>query len=161
MNVLSIHSVSVKTRAARRAVSISLFLVFLPQFCGCYILLSYTTAFFAEAGSSLTPIQSSILICIVQLSANFLTMFLVDRLGRKILFTFSGFGTGFGMFILALHRLYKDELPESNWVPMYGLSITIFIASIGLIPVPFIITIDILPPKVHYIEEKPRSSSFS
>lgn len=52
------------------------------------------------------------------------------------------------MLILALHRFYKDELPESNWVPMYGLSLTIFIASVGLMPVPFIITIDVLPPKV-------------
>lgn len=55
------------------------------------------------------------------------------------------------MLILALHRLYKDELPESNWVPMYGLSLTIFIASVGLIPVPFIITIDVLPPKVCFL----------
>ncbi|XP_055309204.1 facilitated trehalose transporter Tret1-like isoform X2 [Sitodiplosis mosellana] len=138
----------VGTRSTRRAVSIALFLVFLPQFCGCYILLSYTTPFFAEAGSSLTPIQSSILICVVQLLANFLTMFLIDRIGRRILFTLSSIGAGVGMLVLALHRLYKDELPESNWIPMYGLSITIFIASIGLIPVPFIITIDVLPPKI-------------
>lgn len=58
------------------------------------------------------------------------------------------------MFILAMHRLYRDELPETNWVPMYGLSITIFIASIGLLPIAFIITVDILPPKVSYIENK-------
>lgn len=82
----------VGTRAVRRAVSISLFLVFLPQFCGCYILLSYTTPFFAEAGSSLTPIGSSILICVVQLLANLLTMFLIDRIGRKVLFTTSSIG---------------------------------------------------------------------
>lgn len=154
MDALIFGVVLVKTRAARRAVSIAFFMVFFPQFCGCYILLSYTTAFFAEAGSSLTPIQSSILICIVQLSANLLTMFLIDRLGRKVLLTTSSIGSGLGMLVLALHRLYKDELPESNWIPMYGLSITIFIASIGLIPVPFIITIDVLPPKVSYIQKK-------
>lgn len=78
-------------------------------------------------------------------------MFLVDRLGRKLLFISSSIGTGIGMLILALHRYYKDELPESNWVPMYGLSITIFIASVGIVPVPFIITCDILPPKVNHI----------
>lgn len=125
-----------------------MFLVFLPQFCGCYILLSYTIPFFEEAGSSLTPIQASILICLVQLLANLLTMFLIDQIGRKVLFTVSSIGAGIGMLILALHRLYEDDLPESNWVPMYGLSLTIFIASIGLIPVPFIITIDVLPPNV-------------
>lgn len=42
--------------------------------------------------------------------------------------------------------MFKDALPES--VPMYGLSLTIFIASVGIISVPFVLTIDILPPKV-------------
>lgn len=144
---------SVKTRAARRAVSISMFLVFLPQFCGCYILISYSTPYFAEAGSTLTPLQSSILICIVQLIANLFTVILIDRLGRKILFTTSSIGAGLGMIVLALHNFYKDELPGTNWVPMYGLSFTIFIGSVGLLPVPFIITVDVLPANVSNFDE--------
>lgn len=120
----------------------------LPQLCGIYILLSYTTAFFDEAGSTLKPVESAILISLVQLVANSITVFLIDRLGRKIIFTTSSIGTGIGLFVLAMHRAYRDVLPESDWVPMYGLSITIFIASIGLLPVPFVMTIDVLPPKV-------------
>lgn len=135
-------------RASRRAVCISLFLVFLPQFTGAYVLQSYTTAFFTEAGSTLTPIESSIMICIVQLVANLVTMFLIDRIGRKFLFVMSSIGTGIGMFVLALHHLFKNELPECNWLPIYGLSFTIFSASIGLIPVSYVITIDVLPPRV-------------
>lgn len=136
----------VGTRAARRAVSIAIFLVFLPQFSGCYILISYTTSYFAEAGSSLTPIESSILICVVQLVANLFTMFLVDKIGRKVLFTISSAGCGLGMLVLALHNTYKHL--SSNYVPIYGLSLTLFIASIGLIPIPFVITVDVLPEKV-------------
>lgn len=138
----------VKTRAVRRAIYISLMLVILPQFCGCYILMSYSTAYFAEAGSSLTPIQSSILICIVQLIANSFTIFLIERLGRKILFITSSIGSGLGLIILALHNIYKHELPDFNWVPIYGLSFTIFIASSGLLTIPFIITVDVLPSNV-------------
>lgn len=138
----------VKTRSARRAVSISMALVIFPQFCGCFILITYSTPYFAAAGSTLTPLQSSILICIVQLIANLLTMILIERLGRKILFSTSSIGTGLGMIILAVHNLYKNEFPEMNWVPIYGLSLTIFIASIGLLPVPFIITVDVLPSNV-------------
>lgn len=142
----------VKTRAARRAIYISLMLVILPQFCGCFILISYSTAYFAEAGSSLTPLQSSILICIVQLIANLVTIFLIERLGRKILFTTSSIGTGLGLIVLALHNVYKHELPGTNWVPIYGLSITIFIATTGLLTIPFIITVDVLPLNVSHLQ---------
>lgn len=120
----------------------------MPQFSGIYILQAYTTAFFTQAGSTLTPIESSILICIVQLAANMVTMILIERIGRKFLFVLSSIGTGIGMLILASHHLFKNELPECNWVPIYGLSFTIFIASVGLIPVPYVLTIDVLPQNV-------------
>lgn len=83
--------------------------------------------------------------------ANILIMFLIDRLGRKILYTTSTTGTGLGMLILALHHMYKDQLPNSNWVPIYVLSITFFIAQIGM-AVPTIITIDVLPAKVSFFD---------
>lgn len=133
-------------------------LVILPQLSGCFILLSYSTAYFKEAGSSLTPLQSSILICVVQLIANLFTMILVERLGRKILFITSSVGSGLGLIALALHNWYINEFPNTNWVPIYGLSFTIFLASVGLLNIPFIITIDVLPINVsqliffkHYI----------
>lgn len=129
---------------------ISFGLVYLPQCTGSYILLNYTTPFFAEAGSSMTPLQSSILICIVQLVANGITTVFIERWGRKVIFVVSCVGSGLGMIVLALHRLYKDDLPSTyDFVPMYGLSFVIFIASIGLLPCAYIITIDILPPKVY------------
>lgn len=141
---------TVGTRSARRGVYISLILTVLQQLCGFYTLLSYTTSFFEEAGSSLTPLQSSTLICVVQLVANISTMFLIDRLGRKILFISSSIGTGLGLLTLALHHLFKAELPECKWLPIYALSFTVFIAQAGLLSLPMIITIDVLPIKVSF-----------
>lgn len=77
-------------------------------------------------------------------------MVLIERLGRKVLFVTSTVGAALGMLVLSLHRLYKDDLPDTDWVPMYGLSFTIFIASVGLLPIPYVITLDILPAKVIY-----------
>lgn len=128
-------------------------LALLTQASGVYTLQSYTTAIFDEAGSTLTPLQSSLLLCVVQMVANILTMFLIDRLGRKILYTVSTTGNGLGILILALHHMYKDQLPNSNWVPIYVLSITFFIAQIGM-SVPTIITIDVLPAKVSFFDLK-------
>lgn len=123
-------------------------LVIIPQFSGCYILLTYTTKFFQDAGSNFSPLESSILINIVQLMANIVTMFLIERLGRKILFVTSSIGASFGMFILAIHNLYQYDMTGTEWVTIYGLSFTIFIASIGLLSVPYIITVDVLSAKV-------------
>lgn len=135
-------------RAARRALTISIFLIVLNQFCGCYALLSYTTKVFQEAGASLTPIESSILIVIVQILANVLTIYLIDRAGRKILFITSALGTAFGLVALGLHNIYQDQLDDYRWIPIASLSFAIFIASLGLLSLPYIIAIDILPPKV-------------
>lgn len=140
---------SVGTRASRKAVFIAIVLIILPQFCGCYLLLSYTAQFFKEAGSTLTPVQSSVIITIVQLVANLVTISLIDRLGRKILIVSSSIATSLGLLILAMHQLYREDLPDTNWVPVFGLSFTIFVATVGLLPVPFTITIDVLPPKVN------------
>lgn len=106
------------------------------------------TDYFEEAGSNLTPIQSSIVITIVQCVANILTTFLIEKLGRKILYIVSSVGTCLGMFLLAMHRLYKDQLPGTEWVPLFVFSFTIFIASVGLLSITNVIFVDILPPKV-------------
>lgn len=140
---------AVGTRSLRKALLICIFLTYFVQFSGVYILLNYTTAFFAEAGSELTPLQSSILICVVQLVANAFAAILVDRLGRRILLVTSTIGTALGMLVLSLHRFYREELPDTNWVPMYALSFTIFIASIGLLPTAYILPVDVLPAKVN------------
>lgn len=137
-----------KGRAARRALTISIFLIVMNQLCGCYALLSYTTKVFEEAGASLSPIESSVLIVGVQLSANMLTIYLVDRVGRKILFITSALGAAVGIACLGLHSLYRDQLDDFRWIPIASLSFAIFIASLGLLSLPYTIAIDILPPKV-------------
>lgn len=105
---------TVGTRSSRRAILISFSLVYFPQLSGIYILLSYTTAFFSEAGSSLTPLQSSIVICVVQLIAGGLSTVLVDRLGRKVILIVSSVGCGFGTCLLAVILLSSKNIRLSN-----------------------------------------------
>lgn len=95
-------SVTVGTRASRRALLIAFGLVYFPQFCGIFIVLSYTTAFFAEAGSSLSPLSSSILIGVVQLIAGGLSTVLIEKTGRKLLLLTSCIGCGVTMLFLGV-----------------------------------------------------------
>lgn len=139
---------SLKQRAIRQPLIISVLLVILNQFTGCYIILGYTTKVFKDAGSSLTPIESSILIVIVQIVANIFTIYLIDRVGRKILFVSSSIGTGIALASLVFYQIYQDQLNDYRWFPIFALSFVIFVASLGLLSIPFTIIMDILPPNV-------------
>lgn len=106
------------------------------------------TLYFKEAGSNLSVIHASLVITIVQCVANILTTFLIEKICRKILYIVSTVGTCLGMLILAMHRLHKDQLLDTEWLPLYVFSFTIFIASVGLLSITNIILINILPPNV-------------
>lgn len=137
-------------RAACRAVSISVILIILNQLCGCYVILGYSTKVFEEAGSNLSPIEASIWICIVQLIASIITIYLVDRAGRKVLFISSSIGAGIGLISLGMHAIHKENLQEYNWIPVVAVALITFIASLGLLALPFTISMDLLPPKVNH-----------
>lgn len=54
------------------------------QLSGVWVLLSYTSSVFEDAGSSLSVIESSIVISFVQICANILTTYFIDKIGRKV-----------------------------------------------------------------------------
>lgn len=118
------------------------------QFCGVTAMLNYTNKIFQEAGSNLSPNGASIIVAAVQLFANVLTMILVDRAGRKILYTASTVGTAAGLVCMGLHDLYKVELAAYNWLPIVSFSLIILSASMGILPLTFVIFMEILPKKV-------------
>lgn len=78
-------------RAARKAMLIGLFLMFLHEFCGCFTMINYTATIFRESGSEISPGLSAIIVATVQLVGTIVSMKLVDRAGRKV-FVFFCFG---------------------------------------------------------------------
>lgn len=111
-------------------------------------MMNYTTAIFEEAGSTLSPNQSAIVIAVVQLVANCVTTVLVDRAGRKVLFTSSAIGTSLALISLGVHSVFKAQLESYNWIPIVSFSLVIFIASVGMLPLQFVILVELLPKKV-------------
>lgn len=72
------------TRAGKQAMMIGIVLCALQQFCGCFGMLSYTAIIFEEAGSSMSPNMSAIVVGALQLLGSYVSMLLVDRTGRKV-----------------------------------------------------------------------------
>ncbi|XP_031623042.1 facilitated trehalose transporter Tret1-like [Contarinia nasturtii] len=136
------------TPAAKKAIKIAMVIGALNQFCGAFSMLNYANDIFKKAGSTLSPEKASVIVCIVQLTANFLAMALVDRAGRKLLMTISAFGTAFGLISMGLYDLYKDNLSEYRWIPIASFSTIILIASMGMLPLTYVILSEIMPKKI-------------
>lgn len=120
------------TPAAKSAMIISIFMSFLNNFCGSFVMLNYTTAIFEEAGSTLTANQSSIVVAFVQLFANLMTIILVEKAGRKLLYLISIFGCIVGLVSMGCFSVFKVHLQEHSWIPMVSFAVVVLMASIGM-----------------------------
>lgn len=115
-------------------------------------MINYTNKIFEDAGSTLPSNTASIIVAVVQLFANFVAMIMVDRAGRRILISGSALCTAIGLTCMGLYDLYKDHLENFKWVPIASFSMIIFMASIGMLPLTFVILSEILPKKVSTIK---------
>lgn len=70
---------------ALKALTIGTVLAALTQFSGCFAMLNYTASIFKEAGSTLSPSMSTIIIGIIQLLGSFAPTILIERAGRKVI----------------------------------------------------------------------------
>lgn len=118
------------------------------QISGNFTLTNYLTTIFKEAGSTLTPNQSSIVVVLVQLIASFLAMTLVDRIGRKFLLVFSAFGNSIALICSGLYTLYSDQLISYKWIPILTFSLAIFVQMMGITLLYTLLLNEILPKKV-------------
>lgn len=123
----------------------------LNQLCGIFAMLMYTATIFAESGSSLTPNMSAIVVGLIQLIGAYISTVLVDRAGRKFLIGISATGAGIGLTILGTYSYLKTlgyTLESFTWIPITSFSFVIFIASWGVLTLPFLVISEIMPEKV-------------
>lgn len=72
------------TQPGRQAVIITFVLMALSQCCGSSAMLTYTANIFKEAGSTLTPNMSAVVVGAIQFIGAFIASNLIDRTGRKV-----------------------------------------------------------------------------
>ncbi|XP_058446700.1 facilitated trehalose transporter Tret1-like isoform X2 [Malaya genurostris] len=139
------------TPHARKALLIGICLMAFNQFCGCFAMLNYTASIFAESGSSLSANMSAIVIGTIQMFGSYFSTVLVERAGRKLLFTISGAGISIGLAIFAAFSYVKSigyDVTSFNWLPLVCFSVVIFVASMGVLTLPFVVLAEIVPQKV-------------
>ncbi|KAL7010870.1 hypothetical protein ACKWTF_013985 [Chironomus riparius] len=155
-NILNVHKKDVKLkdfveRSSRRGLIMSFFLIFINSFSGNMIILSYTADIFKSSGSSLSANESSMIVASIQFIGIYIASLFVDKFGRKILMSVSCLGSGLSLLALASYSYVDINFEVSNnlnWIPIVSLSFTIFLNSIGISSLPFMIVTELVPQKI-------------
>jgi MFS family permease len=96
-----------RTKSARKAILIGVYLNFLGIGNGIVAVNNYSQTIFNEAGSSLSPKMSTILIGVILLIGSCVSSLFCDRAGRKPLMYASSCGCGLSLAILAIYSKLK------------------------------------------------------
>lgn len=139
------------SRAARKAFLIGIFLMFLHECCGCFTMINYTATIFAESGSEIAPNRSAMIVGAIQLIGTIVSTRLVDRAGRRCLLLCSAIGAGISLLTLGAYtRLYELgwSVQPYSAVAVGSFAAMLFLASCGIIPLPFVVLAEIMPERI-------------
>ncbi|XP_055375842.1 uncharacterized protein LOC129608384 [Condylostylus longicornis] len=148
---LSITWDDFKTKPAYKSILIGVILMFINQFTGSFAMLNYTATIFLKAGSTLSPNASAAIVGAVQFLGAFCATVLIEKLGRKILLLLSTFGGCIGLLALGLFTMLDNmgyDVSSFKWIPIVSFSEILFVGSLGVLTVPFIIIAELTPPKI-------------
>ncbi|XP_063699027.1 facilitated trehalose transporter Tret1-like [Culicoides brevitarsis] len=138
-------------RAAKRGFIIGNVLVNIVIFSGLFTFANYYDMIFREAGSSLSPALSSIIVGSIQLAGTISASTVVERVGRKPLILVSAYGSAFFVTIMGLHSMLMDvgvDVSSFSWVPLICLSLLVFVAANGAQSLPMVIVGEIFAQEV-------------
>ncbi|KAG4077354.1 hypothetical protein HA402_009755 [Bradysia odoriphaga] len=141
-------------KPGRNALIIAAVLALLNQLSGITTMISYTATIFAAAGSTVSPNTSAMIVGILQLIGTLAVTQLVDRFGRRFLYTVSTFGTSLGLVILGAYMMlgtFGVDLQAFNWIPIFAFSYTIFVSALAIQALPIAVTAELMPDKLKEI----------
>jgi MFS family permease len=141
-----VRSISV-TSPTLKAINIIFGLMALRQLCGMNGVVSYTVQVFETAGSAWDPYKNTAVFGVVQFGFTLFAIFIVDRVGRRILLITSGAGVTLSLLILVIHFRLLDlgiEIQYISWLPVIAVNLYIATFSVGLGPVPWFMMPELL-----------------
>ncbi|XP_057664597.1 facilitated trehalose transporter Tret1-like [Diorhabda carinulata] len=147
-----------KKRSIIIAFVISSSLMFFQQFSGINTIILYTTDIFKASGISLDANTASIIVGFFQVMATFVASLVIDKLGRRILLFVSSLFITLSIFFLGVYFSLKDRsgmdedvLGKLGFLPVSALCVFIIAYSVGLGPIPWVISSEIFPTEIKSI----------
>jgi len=135
----------------RTSLFIAIGIMFVQQFVGINTIIYYAPTVFIIAGFSgpVAAITATVSVGVVNVLSTILSMFLIDKLGRRKLYFIGLIGMGIALTALGTFFLLKDNLgPSLKYVTVATVLIYIFFFAISLGPLGWLIISEIFPLKV-------------
>jgi len=129
--------------------ALTFMLLIFQQVSGIDAIIFYTVSIFHSAGSEVDDHLATIYVGLVQLIANFLSLFIVDRAGRRPLLIASGALMCVALTALGTHfHLQKYDMHQSlGLLPLISLMVFMIGFSIGYCSIPFLLMGELIPGK--------------
>ncbi|KDR10229.1 hypothetical protein L798_15728, partial [Zootermopsis nevadensis] len=131
-----------------KAVKIVACLMMIRQLCGINAVTFYTVDIFKGAGSTLSPSEATIIVGIAEVLATYVSPFLVERAGRRILLLFSGAKMAVCHLILVVY-FYLKQIDVStktfDWLPLLCLAMFVVAFNLGFGSLPFVMMAELVP----------------
>ncbi|XP_037813161.1 facilitated trehalose transporter Tret1 isoform X2 [Lucilia sericata] len=125
-----------------KALCISLGLMFFQQLSGINAVIFYSTDIFRDAETGIDENLSTIVVGIMQVIATFISVMVVDKLGRRILLLASSSVMAISTIAMGVYFYMKendrDSVANLGWLPVSSLCVFIIMFSIGFGPVPWL-----------------------
>ncbi|XP_017087834.2 facilitated trehalose transporter Tret1 [Drosophila bipectinata] len=129
-------------KATKKGLFISIMLMLFQQMTGINAIMFYSTSIFEAAGSTLEPRFATIVIGVVQVFATVTAIFLIERVGRKILLLVSAFMMGLSTLTMCLYfGMLMDK--KIGWLALVALCLFIIGFSLGFGPIPWAVNAEL------------------
>lgn len=124
----------------RRAISIGAISRLCQQYCGISAFVTYTKYLFESAGGEVSTTASALIFSGLMIITNFLSAFVLDKIGRRMAMTISSLGCCASLTSLSVFIYLKDytnlDLSGISWFPIFGMVCFVIAISVGLSIVP-------------------------
>ncbi|CAH0559510.1 unnamed protein product [Brassicogethes aeneus] len=143
---------TLKTKAAKKAVTITFLMMFFQQLTGINAVMFYTGTIFETAKLPISNYLQVVMVGVIQVVFTLISSVTIDRAGRKVLFLISTVLMAIGLLSIGIFFTVQDRIePEESvirimaWFPVIGACIYIIGFSLGMGPIPWMTAGEIVP----------------
>lgn len=146
---------SISKIGTRRAALMSFSLMFFQQAAGINAVIFYTSSIFKSSGAELDPNLATVVVSTAQVTTALISSFVVDKLGKRILWLGSNLVMGVGLIILGVFFTLSKRslvspkvLASLSCMPLLGVLLYIIAFPVGCGPIPWTMTAELFPPEI-------------